>query len=541
MRPQRPPIKASENSTLPHLLDVIEHRRTRVAWIATAHGFLIAAGLAIVWWATQSSGTPRAAASGWPTGTPQWPKPEPAPLAPTPGAAAVPPNVASLARPEPPVRPSRNKPSLVTSAASVQAHADPEAESLRDRIAPDAPQISQAITAIASTPANKLQDETDAAGASAIGLDVIARVVELPAVGGRAEPIDDLSEKRRDAVAGLSPRRASPASSGLPSGGVRPISEMTRDFVEWVMPGSASGSVAGDTTQTDEAVVLTTGQVRFDVPEPDAQVAAAIEAEVFSGYVPDRPVETEPSASADVSETPGAIEAAAQEPLVAEPSAAVAPDLAAEIEPTPEPVAPSATLPRDFDSGSFYGLSAGARTVYLLDASGSLIDTLPFAIEELYRSVRTLGPQQEYAVVFFNGDGILDAAPGGMQPASQANLTQTLTWLEPRLNHVRAKGRPDAADALAHALALRPDTIILLSDGVTGLRDPAGDRRKLVTLLERIGPGVRIHTVQFIDPDPLAARGRLGTLELLASLSNGRHRFVGLAEVTPAPRPKPAS
>lgn len=139
--------------------------------------------------------------------------------------------------------------------------------------------------------------------------------------------------------------------------------------------------------------------------------------------------------------------------------------------------------------------------------------------------------------MFFNGDGILEAAPGSMQPATRDHLTQTLTWLEPRLNHVHAKGRPDAASALAHALTLSPDTIILLSDGVTGLRDPAADRRKLVTLLERLGPGVRVHTIQFIDPDPLASRGRLGTLELLASLSGGQHRFVSLDQVAPTPNP----
>ncbi|MEM1444558.1 MAG: hypothetical protein AAGF84_00745 [Planctomycetota bacterium] len=465
-RPNR--VKApSENPPLPHLLDVIQSRRTQVIWIATVHVLVFALGLAVVWWATQSSGTQRAEASGWPTSN-AWPtRDQPATGLPT------------------PVRPD--------DATSIQAA--PETTGRSPATSPDGT-LPESVGETLS-----MAEATSAPAEAQAGLDVIPRVVEWPAGQGLVESIDDAPEA---SMAAESTTIQATVPNRLPPGGVRPVFEMPDSVVEWLMPSLSESADAWN-----QPVALTTGQVRTDTQVDTPLLVQA----------------SEPAAEQANAETANDPEAL--------------PVVAAEVEPEPvEPlVASPPPLPRDFTSGAFFGLTTGPRTVYLLDASGSLLDTLPFAIEELYRSVRTLDDRQQYAVVFFNGEGIVEASPGGMKPATRANLTQTLTWLEPRLANVRAKGRPDAADALAHALTLQPDTIILLSDGVTGLRDPAADRRKLVTLLERLGRGVRVHTIQFIDPDPLASRGRLGTLELLASLSGGRHRFVGLDQVAPQPRP----
>ncbi|MEM1099185.1 MAG: hypothetical protein AAGH92_10400 [Planctomycetota bacterium] len=456
------------------MLDLIEHRRTRVAWIVTAHGLLVAVGLAVVWWATRSVGTQRAEASGWPT-TNNWPQPSAEASEPAP--------------PNDPVRPADVAAPRVAEIEESVTQATPEPDVSNGRVKPEPPAVR--------TP--------DA------GLEVVPRLVELPVGRGLIESMDET-------MPATAPRRRvvpmdRPRATGLPPGGVRPVFDSTDAIVDWLMPIDTRVRAEGET------VALTTGQIQIETTpvvtrDPEPRPA------------PDASSETQNS-EASRAATPQSTEVA---PEPRDGGVAEAQQTAA------TKTVVSAPPSRDLNAGSFFGLPAGDRTVYLLDASGSLLDTLPFAIEELYRSVRTLDDRQQYAVVFFNGDGVIEAAPGQMKPATRENLTQTLTWLEPRLANVRAKGRPDAADALAHALTLRPDTIILLSDGVTGLRDPAADRRRLVTLLERLGRGVAVHTIQFIDPDPLAARGRLGTLELLASLSAGQHRFVSLAEVAPQPR-----
>jgi hypothetical protein len=331
--------------------------------------------------------------------------------------------------------------------------------------------------------------------------EVVARLVEWPTSSAASSALIDTAAFRPPTPVRAG-RTLQVGSMPLPPGGVRPIGDDTRALVDWATPSLE----AGDAVTPD--AVLTTGQLRVE----EGPAIAALE----------------PAQGADP------IAADQQHAAVADPVPSVKAQSSAAADSdvvTEEPSATGVEAPRRPEAGAFYDLPAGDRTVYLIDASGSLLDTLPFAVEELYRAVRTLHPSQQYAVVFFNGDGLVEAEPIGMQPATLDHLTQTLTWLEPRLGHVRAKGRPDAAAALGHALSMDPDTVILLSDGITGLRDPAGDRRKLVTLLGRLGRGVRLHSVQFIDPDPLAARGRLGTLELLASLTDGKHRFVSLKDV----------
>ena len=79
-----------------------------------------------------------------------------------------------------------------------------------------------------------------------------------------------------------------------------------------------------------------------------------------------------------------------------------------------------------------------------------------------------------------------------------------------------------------------PDVLFLLSDGVTGRRDPVGDRRRLEGLIRRFAGDTAFHTVQFLDPDPLSGPGRLGTLEQMANLTGGEFRFVSAEQVRPA-------
>ncbi len=305
--------------------------------------------------------------------------------------------------------------------------------------------------------------------------EVISRVVTLPETGKEDRVFDEVTFE-------------------VPPEGDAAVMEVgaTHDDAVFIEPGSESDhGIEWSDPHHDEQAALMTGQVQVEPSQPLVEIDVPEEIAV--------PAEREPVATNT----------------------------------TPNP-SPSVAAP-----GAFFGMPAGQRSVYLIDASGSLIDTLPFAIEEVRRSVLTLEPEQAYAVVFFAGDNVFEAPPMGLQPADPVSTERTAAWLDPALQNVHAAGRTDAVRALAHALSYEPDTVFLLSDGITGLHDPDGDRRRLVDLIKRLKQSSRFHTVQFIDPDPTAAPGRMGTLELLATLTGGQHRFVGIDQIRPGPLTSP--
>ncbi|BAM02196.1 vWA domain-containing protein [Phycisphaera mikurensis] len=180
-----------------------------------------------------------------------------------------------------------------------------------------------------------------------------------------------------------------------------------------------------------------------------------------------------------------------------------------------------------FETGAFFGLPAGWRTVYLIDASGSLIDSFASVQRELERSLLSLGPAQSYAVVFFLDGRAVAVPPGRMAAARRDLLRASAAFVSPEAGHVLPAGRADAAAALEAALALEPDTVILLSDQVDGRVDPAGTRVRLVAAATRVAAETAIHTVQFVDRAAAPADGGKPTLELMSAVTGGTHRFVG--------------
>ena len=182
--------------------------------------------------------------------------------------------------------------------------------------------------------------------------------------------------------------------------------------------------------------------------------------------------------------------------------------------------------------GRLYGAPGGSRIVYLIDASGSQVDTLPFVQQAVQKALRTLRPEQSYTVIFFNGKAVTEAAPVGMNAATPAAVTETDRFIDPQAGRIVAAGRADARGAIRRALAYQPDTVVLLSDGLTGRRDPLGDRAGLLALIDTANvSGARFHTLQVRQPDPLATPQRRGTLELIASRTGGVYRFVSDANL----------
>lgn len=162
-------------------------------------------------------------------------------------------------------------------------------------------------------------------------------------------------------------------------------------------------------------------------------------------------------------------------------------------------------------SASFFGLEAkGSSFVYVVDRSGSMDGPkLTSAKAELIRSVSSLKRNMKFFIIFYNDSYI--AMPGGrLVKATESSKRQSFGWVD----HIQAMGGTDPRGAMQAALALRPDAVWLLSDGL--FEDAACDA------IRAANPGSRtqIHTIGF--------HGREGerVLTRIAEYNRGRYRFV---------------
>ncbi len=201
----------------------------------------------------------------------------------------------------------------------------------------------------------------------------------------------------------------------------------------------------------------------------------------------------------------------------------------------------AATGDADFTAGStansatFVGMTTtnARRIVYVIDASGSMIRSLQIVIRELARSLGTLSPRQEFAVIFFQRNQAVVVPPARrMTPATSEAKARALAWID---ENVIPAGRSNPLAALEHGLGLGPDVIFLLSENITGSGEFEIDQADLLDLLDELNPidratgrrATRINCVQFLDPDPLE------TLRRIAERHGGPggYRFLSRAEL----------
>lgn len=198
--------------------------------------------------------------------------------------------------------------------------------------------------------------------------------------------------------------------------------------------------------------------------------------------------------------------------------------------PTVARFAPDPTL----STASFVGLSStnARRIVYVIDASGSMIRSLPIVIEELARSLDGLVGQQEFTVIFFQRNEALIVPPvDRLSPGTDDEKARVLAWID---QHVIPAGRSNPLSAIELALGFDPDVIFMLSENITGSGEFEIDQSDLLALLEDLNPldssgrrPTQINCVQFLDPDPLR------TLEKIARRHGGErgYKFLDRAEL----------
>lgn len=198
----------------------------------------------------------------------------------------------------------------------------------------------------------------------------------------------------------------------------------------------------------------------------------------------------------------------------------------------PSPFQSTLTSSAQFQT-TFLGSGGNARRIaFVIDASGSLLDTLPFVLQELQKTVDSLHPRQEFTVLFYQGDTIIEAPPAGLKQAIASHKQQLAHWLDPQKRNIFAGGASDPVPAIKRALSYQPQLIFLLSDNIT-----AGDlyqidqRRLLDEITAANTSGTRINTLQFLYADARTGPEQKETLELIAEQSGGVYRFIGSNEL----------
>ncbi len=176
----------------------------------------------------------------------------------------------------------------------------------------------------------------------------------------------------------------------------------------------------------------------------------------------------------------------------------------------------------------FFGTGAQARkVVYLVDASGSLVDTLPFVIAELQRSIGSLVEQQQFAVLFFQGNRAIEVPPAGLKSATAANKKAVCDWMDPQGGRITAQGLSSPLVALGVGLGYEPNLLFLLSDNITGRGRYKVEQQKLLAQIRQANKAkTRINAIQFLYPDPQAVSGSKSTLQLIAQESQGTYKFL---------------
>ena len=178
---------------------------------------------------------------------------------------------------------------------------------------------------------------------------------------------------------------------------------------------------------------------------------------------------------------------------------------------------------------AFFGVAGNAKSVvYVVDASGSLVDTLPYVLAELRRSVMRLSAKQEFTVLFFQGKNVLQIPPAGLRQATDINKQNAAQWIDPNAGNLFASGQSDPLPAIKQALNYDPDLLFLLTDNLAANQHTPQDEQALleqITIANRAQTA--IHAIQFLYRD--AAENDPAYVPLLKRLAmqhHGKYTFI---------------
>lgn len=176
-----------------------------------------------------------------------------------------------------------------------------------------------------------------------------------------------------------------------------------------------------------------------------------------------------------------------------------------------------------------FGISGtGSRFLYVFDRSESMNGfggrPLLAAKMQLVRSIDSLGPGQEFQIIFYNNQPRA-FVPGGQMVRLLKGDDQTKRSAEQYVRAMTAFGGTRHMDALLMALRMSPDVIFFLTDA----RIPRLNGSQLQEVKSRATrSGTTIHTIEF--GDDLAAPQQ-SFLQTLAADNGGQYRYLYVGDL----------
>jgi DNA-directed RNA polymerase subunit RPC12/RpoP len=170
--------------------------------------------------------------------------------------------------------------------------------------------------------------------------------------------------------------------------------------------------------------------------------------------------------------------------------------------------------------GGFFGAGGddegeANKIVYIVDRSGSMTDSIDYVKYELKRSIRELGPEKQFHIIFYSSGPALEMPARRLVSATEANKQKAFEFVD----GIIAQGETDPDEAIKRAFACGCELIYLLTDGEF-------DKSVVDTIkgLNKAGK-VTIHTIGFIYKDGEKI------LKDIASQNNGNYKFVSEADL----------
>ncbi len=170
----------------------------------------------------------------------------------------------------------------------------------------------------------------------------------------------------------------------------------------------------------------------------------------------------------------------------------------------------------------------GTRFLYVFDRSESMLGhggaPLRRAKAELIESLQSLGPAQQFQIVFYNDS---PHPLGGLSGGAPKLFTGDERSKEVAMRFVRdisADGGTQHIDALRMGLNMGPDVLFFLTDA-----DSSPSMRDLESLQDRASrSGTTVHSIQF-GSGP--SRNDGGWIRTLSEATGGKYRYIDISQI----------
>jgi hypothetical protein len=186
--------------------------------------------------------------------------------------------------------------------------------------------------------------------------------------------------------------------------------------------------------------------------------------------------------------------------------------------PTPTPAAPAAP------TANFAGtpLQAQDTVIYLLDDGGSATDILPAMQAACYQSIKSLGTDRRFKVIFWR-----DGSPCYPADGTSRATDEEEAKCEAALHDAYAQGNTEIDAALKSALDNHPDAIVLVTAKAAQLTD---DFATNVLSIRGASP-VRIYTFG-INGDSTTDPAKPGVLATIAAQTSGQFQTISSSDLS---------